>query len=294
VPADARRRDAERAPEGGREVAVAGEADVPGDHRDVVVAEHEPVERGLQAQVRAVLVQRVARVAPEGARQVERRDVDQPAQLVEVEALGVALGEQRLGVLDRRRRPVPPRRVVPRPERAAHGNVAEREQALLDLQVVGAASQRAPDRAGDQIRLGQQLADQAREARAVHPLLQRRPVDDHEVVAVGLVAEPAAPEHVPGIEEHGMVGAGQLELAAAGADPHRRGGEDDVGDLADVVLLPPAHVFRPAPKRAQGDHRAAVERGDLDPVPLPRVPRGQPERTRHRLRDCGHGSIVSR
>src|SRR5262249_1804488 len=89
-PAYRGRRPAEHAVEARGQVAVAGIADRAGDVGEVLVAVREALHRGAEAQLRAVLVQRVAGVAPERAGQVVGRDVDRATELGEREALGVA------------------------------------------------------------------------------------------------------------------------------------------------------------------------------------------------------------
>ena len=120
---------------------MAREADGAGDHGEVLVAGREPLERRAQAQVGAVLVQRVAGLAPERAREMERRDVDGAAELLEREVLGEAALSSALAsstIAGGRRRRRGGRSSVA--EGAGHGGVPEPQQQLLDGQAVGAVA----------------------------------------------------------------------------------------------------------------------------------------------------------
>ena len=228
-------------------------------------------------------------VAPERAGEVEGRHVDGAAELLEREVLGEARAQHRLGVLDEGRwTTATARRPLLGPEGARYGGVAEPQQRLLPEQPVTAVGERAGDRPDGQVRARRQLAEQAGEARFAQPLVERVLADDDEVVAVAVVVEAAAAEHVAGVEEHRVVGAREPELVTLGADPHRHGREHDVGDLADEVLQRPADVVGRAPERPHRDERAAVQRRDPHPVAVARVPGGEAQRRAGGFRDQHH------
>ena len=250
----------------------------------------EPLERGAQAQVRAVLVQRVAGLAPERAREVERRDVDGAADLLQREVLGEARAQQRLGVLDHDRLAAPPaRRALVDREGAGHRGVPEPQQLLLHGQAVGARARargrsraRSGTGAGGACRSGPGSARRAATPRIVSspttmkwlrspwPLKRRRRKTS------------------PGLKNIAWLGPASDGLAALDADPHRGGREADVRDLADEVVERPAHVVRRAPERAERDHRAQVQRRDADPIPLTGMPGGETQRSWRGFGQDGH------
>ena len=250
----------------------------------------EPLERGAQAQVRAVLVQRVAGLAPERAREVERRDVDGAAELLEREVLGEARAQQRLGVLDHR------------PAGGAGGAAGARRPRRRRSPWRARAAAAAPPRPGRR----RPRASARAIARAVRygrgsslPIWSgKRASRSHS----SIVSSPTTMKWLrspwplkrrrrktsPGLKNIAWLGP-----ASAGSRPWTPihtgvAGKHDVRDLADEVVERPAHVVRRAPERAERDHRAQVQRRDADPIPLTGVPGGEAQRSWRGFGQDGH------